>query len=258
MCTRKTSFVWVALLGVVVLQLPARCQSLPTLLPPQFAGAPPMTMSFSQSSSSDWLQGPQNYVALSVAVRARGFDSIEACRLATVFSLDLGARHSADSSVAGELRIGENDMFGEAKLSVPLGWVLEPFIAVSARTAVVTATRYMPAVMQTAALWDPVVSLQSCGASWSHSTPSFIANLRGGLALKQTRAQEYMQLTDNPSTPTVERYKAESGVTFSADLRAARDSTMLLIGALDLFTTFAHPDVWTLRGDVPRLVETPI
>jgi hypothetical protein len=67
------------------------------------------------------------------------------------------------------------------------------------------------------------------------------------VALKQTRTQEYAQLTDNPSTATIERYKAESCVTFCADLRAARDSTMLLIGALDLFTTFAQPDLWTLR-----------
>lgn len=72
---------------------------------------------------------------------------------------------------------------------------------------------------------------------------------RSGLALKQTRAQDNTTTTDNSTTPIIERYKPESGMEFACDATLRPDTTWNYTGKCALFTTFASPNVWTIRWE---------
>lgn len=227
----------------------ARCQAaLPYAMPSPYFRSNLIGLSFLQSASSDWSQGPQNFLAAKFSLRMRAADSLGPLRGVQTVTLDLGVRASGDSLVA-PVRVGENELFAETRWALPRGWMVDPYVGANLRTPVTESFLYYDPPLRTAKLWDPVVSYESVGFQYSLPLRTASVSARAGIALKQTRARDNTLLTDNPFTPEIERYHAETGVEMAGDAYYARDTTLVYTGKLDLFTTFKYPSVWAARWE---------
>lgn len=206
-------------------------------------------VSFLQSTSSDWALGPQNFIAAKISIRQRLPETLGPLRIVNTLTVDLGVRQTSDSDDIAPVRVGENEMFGESRMTLPCGWSVDPYFCVNFRTPLTESYRYTDHPERTGNIWDPVVSYESAGLQYLHSSPMAIFTARCGIALKQTRAHDNTQLTDNLFTDPVERYKAESGVELVSEATLVRDTTITATGKLALFTTFTDPDVVNVRWE---------
>lgn len=192
-----------------------------------------------QSSVSDWKEGTRSSLDITSALNVKHTWREDAFALAATLRAALGGtRQHLGEATAPVLLPTDNDIFAEATLSHPLRWKIDPFVSASLRTQITESFRMVGQKRtRTAALWDPVTTMQSAGATWEHRARTGSGALRIGLALKQVRARHHVTLTDDVRTRGVlERWKAEAGVELVYDASFRLDSLLAWRGRL---TTFA-------------------
>ncbi len=144
-------------------------------------------------------------------------------------------------------------------------WRIDPFVSASVRTQITESFRLVGTkFVRTAALRDPITTMQSAGCTWEHRHATGTGTLRAGLALKQIRALHHVTQTDNPRTRGVqERWRSEAGIEFVYDAAFKLDSLLFWRGRITTFTA-AHQledsiilvenefryRIWTLFGCV--------
>ncbi len=203
-----------------------------------------------QSASDDWKQGETFAIEF-----AHSLDSRYSLRIDTfVLSLNLryaiGCRYYKDDKTATPFVLPtDNELFGEALLKYPIGWQIDPYISANFRTQITESFLVVNNQRKPSAkLWDPVVSQQTGGFTFSSSKPNFTFSTRLGFSLKQTRAYFYTQMSDNPRTPTIkERYKSETGIESKTDFSLSFGVNSRLASALEIFGTFEGIRRWTMR-----------
>jgi len=179
----------------------------------------------------------------------REYDSVGPLRAVYVLTADIGVRQSNDSANIAKIRTGENEMYGEVKITYPFGWAADPYCSASFRSPMTESFYYGAQPHRTANLWDPVVSYESAGLQYLRIIPAGTITARSGVALKQTRAMDNTLLTDNYLTPEIERFKSETGIEFVSEAILAKDSLLQYSGRLALFTTFVNLATWTVRWE---------
>ncbi len=136
-------------------------------------------------------------------------------------------------------------------LKYPAGWIVDPFVSANFRTQITESFSIFKGTKQaTAKLWDPVVSMQSFGFAHklSDSAKRRILTNRIGISLKQTRAERYTAMTDDPKTKERERWNSEAGFEWKLEssLKVANNLTHTA-----LLETFAS--LKTIRQSTFRL-----
>lgn len=221
------------------------------ILPMQFCLAQNrFNLNVSQTYSDDWLTGKMHSVEIST-----GADLRMKCKIDTIdASLNIryaigGAYDKPSDSINAVIRPTDNDLFAEIVLKYPIGWKLDPFISFSAQTQIMESYKYTKSnIQKTANFRDPITSIQSLGLAYGVAKGKEFFNSRIGIALKQTRADKYTQMTDNPATLGIkERYKPETGIQWKTEASLLLDSAASYIGCLDIFATFGVIEKWSFR-----------
>ncbi len=143
-----------------------------------------------------------------------------------------------------------NEVFLETTLRLPVGWVVDPYFTSTNSTQLVRAYRYNKDIRSASATYrDPAITVQTLGMMHSFKLNQFdYISSKIGLSLRQVRADEFRQQTDDFTTfGIVENYKAESGVTINNESFFKLDSSSTFRTRLDLFGTFKKPDKWIFK-----------
>lgn len=204
--------------------------------------------SFVQSTSSHWSNGDHNFVAAKGGLRIGEELQLDPFALRLSARFDLGARYMSDSA-SEALRVSDNEGSMELVLRYNAGWKLDPFVSIGLLTPLTESFRFTSTRVRTASMWDPVISTQTAGFQVSSLSRDTWLQARFGLSLKQTRAREHTQLTDDPRTrETREAYKPESGIESVIETTYLLDSSITIQGRLEVFGSLRETDRWILNS----------
>jgi hypothetical protein len=205
--------------------------------------------SFLQSASGNWLYGEQNYFNMRINAQSVGDMEYGKWVIKRSLNANLGARYSQDSSAFEPVRVSDNEFFAEMVGSYNMGWSVNPYVSASLKTPITESFIYGTSYRRrTASFWDPVTTMQSIGFNFISYKGFDYYSARAGFALYQTRARTNSMLTDNWFTPQVEFYKSESGIETVSEANVIIDSSIFLMGRLELFGSLKRLDVWMVNS----------
>jgi hypothetical protein len=200
-----------------------------------------VALTLTQSAINDWQQGERTAFEITNSLDYKYKYKIDTLNLAISLRYALGIQYLKNENINVAFVIPtDNDIFGELLLSYPLGWKLDPFISTSFRTQLTESFIIIKdSKKRTANLWDPVISAQSFGFSFSSISPSINFAFRPGITLKQTRSNMHYQMTDDLKTKDIiEKYRAESGIEIKSELMIKINDLSTYNTSLELFSTF--------------------
>ncbi|MBL7997823.1 MAG: DUF481 domain-containing protein [Candidatus Kapabacteria bacterium] len=206
-------------------------------------------LSLSQQQVNDWKEGDKTVLDLKSSFRITSQLSSSFFTLNASVGGKLGiTRDNSIDTIHVWYKTTDNDLNGEAKLTFPLGFAVDPFISASFKTQITESQRLVKSFIQrTANLWDPVTSDQSMGFTYRLSDKSGFMSLRSGVALQQIRAAESTTLTDNPKTPKIqELYKATAGMECVVESQYKIDSLVSFTGKWNARKNIITDDAWQL------------
>ncbi|ROL56676.1 hypothetical protein D9V86_12720 [Bacteroidetes/Chlorobi group bacterium ChocPot_Mid] len=208
-----------------------------------------ISMAVSQTAVNDWKQGEVVSFDWNSAWdfrKSASFDFSENMKndsllLRFRFYFASGVLYKNDKKNKYDYFLPTDNIFGsEAVLVEPLGWKLDPFFSASFFTQIVPSFIVANKELQmTAKFWDPVTAQQTWGFEYSLTDTEKVITSRLGISLKQIRAHDFTQMTDDRKTPEIkERWKPDSGIQWKSEARVKLIPTCDYKGILDLFTTF--------------------
>ncbi|MFH1051522.1 MAG: hypothetical protein V1779_11405 [bacterium] len=216
-----------------------------------------VSMAVSQSAVNDWKQGEvvafegnsawdfRKNVSLDFSENLKNDSLIFRFR----FYFASGMLYKSDKKNKNEFWLPTDNIFGsEGVLVYPLGWKLDPFFSVSFFSQIVPSFVVVKGEQQmTAKCWDPVTSQQTWGFEYSLTETTKLITSRFGISLKQIRAYDHTQMTDDRKTLDIkERYKPESGIQGKSEAKMKLTQTCDYRGILDAFTTFEDMTKWVV------------
>lgn len=202
-------------------------------------------LNLSQTAFSNWAQGGTNSLAFSVYTNlgAIYFD------YPWKWKNRLNAIYGRTKLESIGYRTTENDIYFESVGSRSIGWAVDPYIAVTFRSALTKGFDYKsdPAV-QIVDFFDPGYLTEAIGFTYDKSK---IITTRLGIAFQQTFADSFAFLyTDDPETPNeIEKFKFETGLESVTEVKYEFLENMNYYSFLRLFTRFKNLDVWDVRWD---------
>lgn len=225
----------------------AQTPSVPKKSVESFSYTTQNNLAISQQQVNDWKEGEKAVFDLKSSFRLNSQFSTSFFNINASVSGKLGVtRDNSIDTIKVWYKTTDNDLSGEAKISFPLGFTVDPFISASFKTQITESQRLLKNVIQrTANLWDPVTSDQSMGFTYRLSSKSNFLSLRSGVALQQIRASESITLTDNPRTPKIqELYKATAGMECVLESQYKIDSLVSYIGKWNARKNIITDDAW--------------
>ncbi len=146
-------------------------------------------------------------------------------------------------------RTTDNEIYFESVLSRHIGWAVDPYFALTVRTAITKGYDYKvePAV-QIVNLFDPGYVTEALGFLYE---PNESFSSRLGIAIQQTFANDFAALySDDPETLNeIEKLKFETGLESVTGTKVDFMENMQYASFLRLFTRFDKLDVWDVRWD---------
>lgn len=209
-----------------------------------------LNLSLSQSLSSNWTGGGQDYVALNSSVRASHGMAFDSARVTLNLNLRFGATYVDDTASDEPLRIADNDAFAEVVAAYSLSWKMNPFAAFSARTPITESFQRNGRVKtRSASFWDPVTTSQSVGFSCEDRWLSQWVSTRLGLSVVEIRANRHRATTNDPKTPELDGFRMQTGIESISEASLKLDSSVSYTGRFGLFGTFDDLEVWSVRSE---------
>jgi hypothetical protein len=210
-----------------------------------------LNLSFAQSSSANWSQNGQDFASLGLSWISRNAWSVGRFQLRTSLDSKLGATYLSDSSTTETFRVTDNDLFAEGLVAYSLGWQANPYLSAGVRTSLTEAFAYgARSRTRTGRFWDPVMSQQALGWTFTRADSSSMVMTRLGVTLQQVRARYHTRMSDDPKTPDEqEAYSAQSGIEWVSDALLRLDTNIGYNGRLSLTSTFEQPGIWTVRSE---------
>src|SRR5690606_750338 len=139
------------------------------------------------------------------------------------------------------------DIYFESVGSRDIGWAVDPYIAVTFRSALTKGYDYKvdPAV-QIVDFFDPGYLTEAIGFTYDKNK---IITTRLGIAFQQTFANKFAAFyTDDPATAIeFEYFKFETGIESVTEVKYEFLPNMTYYSFLRLFTRFDALDVWDVR-----------
>ena len=202
-------------------------------------------LNLSQVSFENWTQGGDNSISFTFFSNF-GINYIaDIWKWRTSLKLTYGRTKTGDEGY----KTNDNEIFFESTLNRNVGWLFNPYVGITARTAVAAGFDYdVIPPEQIVGFLDPFYLTEGIGLMYDQ-IPNFTT--RVGLGFKQTFADEYnARYTDDPDTPgDVESFKSETGLESVTEYTVVFLENMAYKGYLRLFGRFEDMTVWDVRFD---------
>jgi len=215
------------------------------------------TLTLSQSLARDWKQGEVQSFELNHSLNYANTFRFDTLRLAVAVRWAIGVQYyNAENIGQPYILPTDNEVFAEATLRYPRGWLVDPFLSANARTQITESFVVSATGKRTTAKFrDPITTAQTFGLAraFADSLNRNRLALRLGFSYKQIRSEFYTQMTDNPKTPNIkERWKTEIGVEFKSDASLKFYENIQWNGSLELFYNFQklNQTVFRLNGEL--------
>lgn len=202
-------------------------------------------VNLSQTAFSNWAQGGTNALAFAVYTNLGAVYLDAPWKWKNRLNAIFGRTKLEDVGY----RTTENDIYFESVGSRDIGWAVDPYIAVTFRSALTKGYDYKvdPAV-QIVDFFDPGYLTEAIGFTYDKNK---IITTRLGIAFQQTFANKFAAFyTDDPETPNeIEDFKFETGIESVTEVKYELLPNMTYYSFLRLFTRFDALDVWDVRWD---------
>ena len=202
-------------------------------------------LNISQVSFENWTQGGENSISFTFFSNF-GINYIgEIWKWRNTLKLTYGRTKTGSEGY----KTNDNEIFFESTLNRDVGWLFNPYLGITARTAVTAGYNYdeTPAV-KIVDIFDPFYLTEGIGLMYDQ-IPNFRTRL--GLGFKQTFADKFnLNYTDDPDTPNeIENFKNETGIESVTEFEWVFLENMAYKGYLRLFGRFEDMSVWDVRWD---------
>jgi len=202
-------------------------------------------LNLSQVSFENWTQGGDNSISFTFFSNF-GIDYIaEIWKWRNSLKFTYGRTKTGDEGY----KTNDNEIFFESTLNRNVGWLLNPYFGVTARTAVAAGYDYNVApAIQIVGFLDPLYLSEGIGLMYDQ-IPNFRSRL--GLGFKQTFADKFNKTyTDDPETPNeIEKFRNETGIESVTEFEWVFLENMAYKSYLRLFGRFEDISVWDVRWD---------
>lgn len=202
-------------------------------------------LNLSQTSFSNWAQGGSNSLAFAAYTNLG----------AVYYNFPWKSKNKLNVSY-GRTKVGsegyrtnENDIYFESVASRDIGWAVDPYFAVTFRSALTKGYDYSAdaAGIQIVDFFDPGYLTEALGFTYDQNK---IITTRLGVAIQQTFANKFTNYTDDPETLNeIEKFKFDTGIESVTEVKYEFMQNMLYSSSLRLFTRFNSLDVWDVRWD---------
>lgn len=202
-------------------------------------------LNLSQVGFKNWSQGGEDALAFVIYSDLGAIFFQDPWKWKTKLFTSYGRTKLGDAAY----RTIANEIYFETVGSRKIGWVVDPYVAVTVRTAITKGYDYeTEPFVQIVDFFDPGYVTEAIGFKYDHIK---IVTTRLGLAFQQTFANEFaMMYTDDPETRNkVEDFKFETGIESVTELQYEFLPNTVFASFLRLFTRFDAPDVWDVRWD---------
>lgn len=202
-------------------------------------------LNFNQVSFQNWAQGGVNTIAWSFQTNGKFVNEQESYTHANNLKINYGQTKLGSR----DFEKTDDELYLESIISYKLGWSIDPYAALTARTQFTPGYKDSSGVMnRTSGFFDPGYLMQSVGCQYS---PADYISMRAGVAFKETFTSAYTWYgyADNPKTPEREAFRFQTGIEFGSTLNLPIMENILLSSSLNLFSAFNSLDVWDVRWD---------
>lgn len=202
-------------------------------------------LNLSQTAFSNWAQGGTNALAFAVYTNLGGIYYNFPWKWKNRLNVIYGRTSLQDLGY----RTTENDIYFESVGSRNIGWPVDPYVAITFRSALTKGFNYKvdPAI-QIVDFFDPGYLTEALGFTYDHSK---IITSRLGIAFQQTFADKFAEVyTDDPETLNeIEKFKFDTGIESVTEVKYELLPNMNYYSFLRLFSRFNSLDVWDVRWD---------
>lgn len=200
-------------------------------------------LNLSQTAFLNWSQGGSNSLAFSAYTNLGAIYYSLPWKVKNRLSIIYGRTKIEDEGY----RTTDNDIYFESVASRNIGWSVDPYVAVSFRSAVTKGFDYsVTPDSQIVDFFDPGYLTESVGFTYDKNK---IITTRLGLAFQQTFTNRFTKYTDDPETPEIEDFKFDSGIESVTEVNYDFLQNMNYYSFLRLFTRFSSLDVWDVRWE---------
>lgn len=202
-------------------------------------------LNLSQVAFKNWTQGGSNALAFVAYTNLGAVYLNDPWKWRSLLKASFGRTNIEDAGY----RTTDNEIYFESVVSRNIGWAIDPYFALTVRTAITKGFDYSfdPAI-PIVNLFDPGYVTEALGFLYE---PNENFSSRLGVAIQQTFAKEYAALySDDPETLNeVEEFKFETGLESVTGAKYNFMENMQYSSFLRLFTRFDMLDVWDVRWD---------
>lgn len=201
-------------------------------------------LNLSQTAFSNWSQGGSNSLAFSAYTNLGAIYYGFPWKLKNRLNVIYGRTKLEDVGY----RTTENDIYFESVASRNIGWAVDPYVAVTFRSAVTKGYDYSieDTSIQIVDFFDPGYITEAIGFTYDKNK---IITTRIGLAFQQTFTNRFTGYTDDPETPEIENFKFDTGIESVTEVNYEFLPNMNYYSFLRLFSRFKSLDVWDVRWD---------
>jgi hypothetical protein len=200
-------------------------------------------LNISQIALSNWTQGGENSVSWTFITNA----GLTYPGEEWTFRNNLKLAYGRTKLGSQDFRTNDNELYLESVLSKKFGWVVDPYLSNTLRTAITTGYSYdsVP-VAKIADFFDPGYITQSIGFTYDR-LKGF--NTRLGIAIQEVITNNYTHYSDDKETSEIEKFKLETGIETVTNGEFTMAENLIAKSSLRLFTRFESIDVWDVRWD---------
>ena len=202
-------------------------------------------INLSQITLSNWAQGGDNAISWVFNINGNANYKYLPWNLKNSLKLAYGRTKLGSN----DYRTNDNEFYLETVLSYSIGWIIDPYISNTVRSAVSTGYDYKatPEFLKTADFFDPGYITQSIGFTYNKSK---IISTRLGLAFQETITNLQRNYSDDPETKDeIESFRFDTGIESVTNIEFTIDDNVLFTSMLRLFSIFKELDVWDVRWD---------
>ena len=188
-------------------------------------------VTLTQASFDNWQQGGESTLAWQSKFNSSFTLEQAKFTLANTVKLNLGF-----AKVGGEeARKASDEIFVESVYTRKIGELLNPFVAVNAKTQFVAGFEYDGDIKtQVSRFLDPGYFTQSLGVGYK---PDDSFQTRLGATVKETITSDFpAPYADDPNTPEIEKTKVEPGISSVTNYKRTLRDDVIYTSKLDIFS----------------------
>lgn len=201
-------------------------------------------LNLSQVAFKNWTQGGSNSLAFVAYTNIGAAYLSNPWKWKNLLKASFGRTNIEDAGY----RTTDNEIYFESIVSRKIGWAVDPYFAVTVRTAITKGYDYSgEEARQIVDFFDPGYVTEALGFLYE---PNENFSSRLGVAIQQTFSEKFaMQYTDDPETEELEKFKFDTGLESVTTAKYGFMENMQYSTFLRLFSRFTSFDVWDVRWD---------